>query len=526
MAPDQQEGSGAEAMDRGKGDFEARADRDDGDTNKGGSSFESETQLAALTDPDQKRRVESSPFLRRLHRIAVRLSRYSIEGVGIQPLAPHQRTATQWWSPGLIWFSANVNVLSFSGGTLAPQLGIGMVTSQVSILLFSALLSLPAAYFSTFGPKLGMRQMVQSRYSWGYFPACLACLLNCIGMIGFMVLNSILGGQTLSAVPKDDSLSSTVGIVIIAVISLLVSFSGIKILHLFERWFWAPVLVCFVVLIGIAGTGPQGLHIPADDPAPNARGILGMGAVVAGYLVSWSSLASDVTHYMRPDTSPYKIFWAVFLGLFLSTAPFMMLGAAFAVSSTDNPAWSSALETSNGALFDVILSGPGGAGNFGRFLTTLLALSAIGNIAATLYSFGISLQTLLPFFNYVPRFIWPVVAVAITLPLAIVGADHFYVTLSNFVYVLGYWASLFVAIVLMEHVVIRRRDFSRYDATAWSDWRRLPPGVAALAAAILSLGLVIPSMDQAWFSGPIAKKSGDLVSFNAFDSFWSLLPSS
>lgn len=500
-------------MERGDGGSDKEhVDRAELDNSGSSSSFESDTKLAALTDPDQKRRVESNPVLRRLQRVAEKLSRYSIEGVGIQPLTPHQRTSTQWWSPGLIWFSANVNVLSFSGGTLAPALGIGMVTSQLSIVLFSALLSLPAAYFSTFGPKLGMRQMVQSRYSWGYFPACLAALLNCVGMIGFMVLNSILGGQTLSAVAKDGGLSPTVGIVIIGIISLLVSFSGIRVLHLFERWIWAPVLVCFVVLIGIAGTGPQGLHIPVDDPAPTARGILGMGAVVAGYLVSWSSLASDVTHYMRPDTSPYKIFWAVFLGLFLSTAPFMMLGAAFAVSSTDNEAWSTALETSNGALFDVILSGPGGVGNFGRFLTTLLALSAIGNIAATLYSFGISLQTLLPICNYVPRFIWPVVAVAITLPLAIVGADHFYTTLSNFVYVLGYWASLFVAIVLMEHVVIRRRDFSRYDATIWSDWRKLPPGIAALAAAILSLGVVIPSMDQAWFSGPIAQKSGDLVS--------------
>jgi purine-cytosine permease-like protein len=120
--------------------------------------------------------------------------------------------------------------LTFSGGTLAPTLGLGMVSSQITIVLFSFVLSLPAAYFSTFGPKLGMRQMVQSRYSWGYFPAALPCLLNALGMIGFMILNTILGGQTLSAVSKNDTLSNTVGIVIIAMVSLIVSFSGIRIL--------------------------------------------------------------------------------------------------------------------------------------------------------------------------------------------------------------------------------------------------------------------------------------------------------
>lgn len=466
--------------------------------------------LAALTDPDQKRTIEQNAFLRKLQRAAEWLSRFNIESIGIAPLRKEQRIVRQWWSPGLLWFSANVNVLTFSGGTLAPSLGLGMVASQITILLFSAVLSIPAAYFSCFGPQLGMRQMVQARYSWGYFPTCIACLLNAAGMIGFTTLNNILGGQTLSAVPKDDTLSATVGIVIIAVVSLLVSFSGIRILHLFERWLWLPVLICFCILIGLAGTGPEGLHIPTNDAPLEARAVLGMGAVVAGYLVAWAPLGSDVTHYISPDVPSYKIFIAVFLGFFLSTAPIMMLGAAFAISAKDIPSWESALQVSNGALYDVILTGPGGVGNFGRFLLVILALSAIGNIAATLYSFGLTLQTLLPLLGYVPRFIWPVLATAIVLPLAIVGADHFYTTLSNFSAVLGYWASLFVAVVLVEHVVIRKRKFELYDTSVWNDYRKLPLGVAALVSAILSLGLVIPSMDQVWFSGPIAKKSGDL----------------
>lgn len=63
--------------------------------------------------------------------------------------------------------------------------------------------------------------MCIARYSFGYYPVILVCLLNLIGMIGFCSLNAVSGAQVLSAVSSDD-LSSSVGIVIIAVIALFV----------------------------------------------------------------------------------------------------------------------------------------------------------------------------------------------------------------------------------------------------------------------------------------------------------------
>lgn len=65
--------------------------------------------LAALTDAEQKRRIETSPILRKLQRLAEKLALYNIESIGIAPLRAEQKTVKQWWSPGLLWFSANVN---------------------------------------------------------------------------------------------------------------------------------------------------------------------------------------------------------------------------------------------------------------------------------------------------------------------------------------------------------------------------------------------------------------------------------
>lgn len=87
-----------------------------------------------------------------------------------------------------------------------------------------------------------MRQMVQARYTWGYaenyqierlvlvtdiynesyFLVAIPALLNGATMMGFMILNCILGGETLASV-SDGRLSWNVGIVIIAVVSLFVS---------------------------------------------------------------------------------------------------------------------------------------------------------------------------------------------------------------------------------------------------------------------------------------------------------------
>lgn len=114
------------------------------------------------------------------------------------------------------------------------------------------------------------------------------------------------------------------------------------------------------------------------------------------------------------------------------------------------------------------------------------------------------------------------------LPLAIAGANRFQETLTDFLSVIGYWASSFVAVILVEHLFFRKNSFADasvptssssttfaraeagYDFTAWNDPHRLPPGMAALGAAILSMGLVVPSMEQVWFTGPIGHKTGDI----------------
>ncbi|KAF8067891.1 cytosine-purine permease [Lyophyllum atratum] len=433
-----------------------------------------------------------------------RLLTWGVESRGIQPVSPEERIDSQFSKIFFIFFTMNTNILSFSAGTLGPVIfGLGVQDSCLVILFFNLLCCALPAYFTTWGPKLGMRQMISSRYSFGYYGVIIPCVLNLIVMMGFSVLNSILGGQALASV--NGRLSWTVGIVIIDVISLLISFCGYKILNWYERVAWIPVVICFVVALGVGGKHLS--NPPPAEPA-TAAAILSFASTIAGFVITYSPLSSDFTTYFKPNVSSWKIFIYSYLGFLLPIVTLQCLGAAVAVAASSVPDWDAGYTGGNvGGLLEAMLHPTKG---FGKFLTVLLSLSVTGNIAATFYSFTLNFQVFIPPLVAVPRYVFSLVATAIVIPLAIVGSTRFYDTLVNFLGLISYWASAFAAIILVEHLVFRRNDPSAYKVEHWDVPRRLPSGIAAVGAGIMSFGLVVPSMEQVWFVGPIAKTTGDI----------------
>ena len=95
-------------------------------------------------------------------------------------------------------------------------------------------------------------------------------------------------------------------------------------------------------------------------------------------------------------------------------------------------------------------------------------------------------------------------------PISIIGAYRFYDTIGNLLGIIGYWPTAYVSIVLIEHLYFRKNDLSLYDVTAWNIPKHLPSGVPAVATIVLSMGVVIPFMDQAWFTGKVARTTGDI----------------
>ncbi|KAI0319137.1 cytosine-purine permease [Amylostereum chailletii] len=440
-----------------------------------------------------------SPLVKRL------LKWGRVEERGIHPVAVGDRTEEQFNKIFFIFMSANLNILSFSTGTLGPvAFGLGLRDSCLIILFFHSLCAIAPAYFTTWGPKMGMRQMCISRYTFGYYGAAVPSVLSLVNAFGFSILNCILGGQTLASV-SDGNLSWTVGIVIIAAISLLVSFCGIRFLAWFERLVWIAALVVFAVASGVGG---KHLINPSPAKPATAAGILGFIATIAGFTITYSPFGADYTAYFNPRVSSWRIFTYSFLGLIIPIVSIQCLGAAVAVAVPTVPEWEAGYGGENiGGLIAAMLRPVGG---FGKFLLVLLSLGVTANISPTIYSIGFAFQTFIPWLVRVPRYLFSILSVAIIVPLAIVGQHKFYATLSNFLGIIGYWVGAYISVLLIEHFYFRRGDFAHYDSSAWNNPARLPSGVAALGASLLSFALVVPSMDQVWFVGPIGAKAGDL----------------
>ncbi|CAO2648590.1 Nn.00g078570.m01.CDS01 [Neocucurbitaria sp. VM-36] len=385
--------------------------------------------------------------------------------------------------------------------------GLSLRDAALVILFFTLISAAPVAYLCTWGPMTGMRQLVQARFSFGKYLVSVLVLLNLATLTGFCVIDSIIGGFALSAVRDGETISATVGIVIVCLLALVISFCGFRVLHIYERWAWIPALVALIIA---AGCGGKGLSQQVGAPAATAAQVLSFGGLVASFMLPWAALASDFSTYMHPKAPRLRIALYTYAGLGLPTILLMTLGAAMGGATPNIPEWQAGYDSN--AASGVLAAMLHPAGGFGRFVTVILAFSMLGNLSATMYSVTLNLQMFIPWLFRVPRVLFSIVITGIVIGVAIEAAKSFFLNLENFVGVIGYWSSAFIGIVITEHLLFRRTNFASYteDESAWDDMRKLPPGIAAIGAAVLCFGLVIPSMGQIWFTGPIAETTGDI----------------
>jgi len=175
------------------------------------------------------------------------------------------------------------------------------MSASLVILFFTLLAAIPPAAFSILGPLTGMRQIVQARYSFGRYAVMLVALLNVATATGWSIVSTILAGQTLSAV-SGGGLSWNLGIVIMALIGLFISFMGYKVLHHYERWAWIPSVIAITIATGCGGNL---LKNQAETEPATARAVLSFACVVISFTVTWTTMASDFCVYMQPDIPKY-----------------------------------------------------------------------------------------------------------------------------------------------------------------------------------------------------------------------------
>lgn len=429
-----------------------------------------------------------------------------VEQRGIERVLSDERTDSSMSTVGTLWLSANMVVSSFAIGALAiPIFGLGFVDTALTIVSVNLLGVLPVCFFSTFGPAFGLRQMVLSRFYFGYYGVKLVAVFNILACIGWSSVNVIVGAQLFNAINHD--FPGWAGILVIAFSTLVVCMFGYKIVHAYERWSWIPCFIIFLVVLGeFASSGRFDNLLPLSSGAAEAGSVLSFAASVYGFATGWTSYAADYTVYQPVDRSQASIFLWTFGGLFFPLAFTELLGAAVMTATLQHQTYSNAYHESGiGGLLAAVLVPS--LGRFGEFCVVVLALSIIANNCPNIYSVSLSLQVLARKTQRVPRFIWVVLGTCVYVAVAIPGYNRFETWLENFMLIIGYWLAIYEGISLTEHFVFRR-GFSGYRPEDYTTPGLLPPGYAAVGAfALGSMGAVL-GMAQVWFVGPIGRLCG------------------
>lgn len=415
----------------------------------------------------------------------------AIEARGIERVAPEERNHVRIFDNFTLWLSANLVISTVALGSLANNIfKLGFWDGLAAIALFNALGVLPVAFFSTLGPKLGLRQMTISRFSFGWIGAKIMALFNVAACIGWSAINAIVGGQLILAV-SNGLIPIWVGILIIAALTTWVSIYGYKYVHRYERYAWIPMLFIFSVIFFISAPKFQALA-PSVTGVAQLASFVSFGGAVYGFATGWSSYAADYNVNQPEDTPPKRVFWLTFLGIFIPCVLLETLGLAL----TTVPAFKG---KGGGELFAAAVTP---MGLYGALMLVLLALSVVANNIPNDYSLALSMQLLGRRFQRVDRALWTFIGSLLYVALALAASKNFDKNLESFLLLIGYWLGPWSSILILEHFVFR---CGKYNVEDWDTPSELPRGWAAIASMAIGLLGVFLGAAQEQFVGAIAK---------------------
>lgn len=439
------------------------------------------------------------------NRIAVALN---AETKGVEIVTDEEKIENSLWSAASMWLSANLVIATFSLGALGVTVfGLNFWQCCLCILFFSIIGAAPVAWLSCFGPKLGLRQMILSKLMMGNYPMRIFACINVVACIGWGAVNIMASAQLLHVI-NNGACPPWAGCLILVLGTLLVTFFGYHIIHYYEKWSFIPnavVFLCIIIKMAQSKTFTAGEWISGE---PAIGSVFSFGGTIYGFATGWTTYASDYTVYQKRSTPSYKIFFSIFFGLLFPVVFTMILGAACATGTLTNARWAELYESNSigGLCYAILVENQ--LGSFGSFLLVLLSLSTIANNIPNMYSVAFSAQAAWSGFAKVPRIAWTIAANFATLAICIPAYYHFESVMENFMNIIGYYLSIYQALLVSEHFIYNKANYAKYDYENYKDKSTYPIGLAGLVGFGFGVAGVVLGMSQTWYSGVVGSRVG------------------
>lgn len=250
----------------------------------------------------------------------------SIETNDIAPISAGERHGKPWHL-FTVWSSPNLEFATIFIGALAVFAGLNVWQAILAIVVGNGLAAITHGWFSSWGPRHGVPQMVIGRSAFGLrgniLPAATSTL---VAGIGWFAVNTTSGAFALTSLT---GLAVPVSVTIIIVIQVVAAFIGHNFIQKFERYafFYLAVVFAIVSYVVVTGAAAKGTFA-ADAGADFKWGAFSVGVALAyGYTQGWTPFAADFTRYLPANSSPKAVGLAAGLGNFTATTLLMSVGA-------------------------------------------------------------------------------------------------------------------------------------------------------------------------------------------------------
>ncbi len=376
---------------------------------------------------------------------SAKASSTAIETNDILPIPSGERHGKPWHL-FTVWSSPNLEFATIFIGALAVFAGLNVWQAILAVALGNALAAVTHGWFSSWGPRHGVPQMVLGRTAFGLrgnaIPATTSTL---VAGIGWFAVNTTSGAFALTSLTN---LPVAVSVTIIILVQVVAAFIGHNFIQKFERYaFFYLAIVFAIVSVIIISMGKFDVSVGTDFK----WGAFSVGVALAyGYTQGWTPFAADFTRYLPSNSSPKAVGLAAGLGNFTATTLLMSVGAI---------AWSGVVgEGLPTSAFTAVLPG-------WLAVLTLIGI-AVGSVSANvlnIYSGTMSFIAAGVKLGFkTRRAIMVVLAGVIGGGLSYFAVeDNFRFLFELFLLTVGYWLAPWVAILVVDRLLRKGQDIDK-----------------------------------------------------------------
>ena len=427
-----------------------------------------------------------------------------VEPHGIDPIPTHERHGKPR-NIFTLWFSANLEFATLTTGVLAIGVfGLNFTQASIAIILGTIVGALAIAFLAKFGYRWGIPQLIQSRGSFGFIGNFLPGIINFLAGVGWYTVNTVLGVYALQWLLPIGFLPN---LLIMIALQAIISIYGHNLIHWVER---ASALILAVIFIIVTIYALPHIHfnISENMKAPAFSGTFGSLILSIGislsYMMGWMTYSSDYSRYLPAQSSFKRVFNAAFWGNIVPCIWLELLGAGLSTFTSINKP----TDLISGILPHALA------------VITMLAI-ILGTITANVLNIYSGSLSLLSIDVKLIRALAPrrwVAALLVGILGGILsyigGQSGYYQNYSNFLFVLSYWVSPWLAVVLCDYLLIRRHQ--NQISAFYNHAGNVKVGFYAFIIGFLAS---VPFFSQTIYTGFIAKAHPQIGDLSYYVSF-------